>query len=269
MKETSKRRRQRLVMITSILARILLVVGILVVCTVGYYQARNAEKKDSYFALKVIDYSGADRFNTEAFNTLLESSIPRNLLAVDLERVRSLVESEVWVKGAMVRRKLPDRLLIPIEERTPAAVAAIDGGLYVVDEQGIVLDSYGPSYKSLDQPIVKGLNSVERENAREENAERLGLYLAVIRDLSSEELDYTQSISEVDVGNPDRVAVIPSEEPVAIYLGQQGFRKRYETFLSQKRLYYQLKEKYGLIEYVDVTYDDKIIFHTPNESVSG
>ena len=40
---------------------------------------------------------------------------------------------------------------------------------------------------------------------------------------------------------------------------------RYETFVSQKDLYDRLKEEYGMIESVDVTYDSKIIFHTPQK----
>ncbi len=150
-------------------------------------------------------------------------------------------------------------MLIHITERQPAAVAAIDAELYLVDQEGVILDRPGPQHPSLDRPIVKGLKNVARENAREDNAVRMSTYLTVLTELTS----YNPSISEIDVGIPNSVAVIPQGDPVPVYLGDRDFLARYEIFVSQKDLYDRLKEEYGIIESVDVTYDDKIIFHTP------
>ena len=87
------------------------------------------------------------------------------------------------------------------------------------------------------------------------------VYLRVVDELDS----HNRSISEVDVETPEQVAVIPTDDPIPIHLGDEDFLRRYETFMSQKDLYDRLKEEYGMIESVDVTYDNKIIFHTPQK----
>ncbi len=269
MKKAVKRKKIRLARVAAVTARVLFFFSVLAVGLFAFYYCQNALETESHFILHEIEYKGVNRFDQEAFSDFLRKSFDRNLLSLDIHHVRALVEGETWVKYGLVRRKLPNTLVIQLVERQPVAVAVIDNGLYVVDDEGVVLDAFGPAYEFLDQPIVKGLRNVAREESEVENALRMNLYLSVVADLQGDSFDYTDSISEIDVENPERIAVIPSDDPVAVYLGNDLFRKRYEIFLSQKQLYFRLKEKYGLIEYVDVTYDNKIIFHTPHKAVVG
>lgn len=242
-------------------ARFMLLAFIVLMGAYALDYARHSAQGGSHFKLDQIHYQGVVQLDRQALDPLIYRTVPENVLLIDLDRLRDLVESESWVKEARIRRKLPNRLFIHIVERQPAAVAVIDSELYVVDSEGVVLDRYGPRYQSIDRPIAKGLQNVARENAREENALRMQIYLRVLEELKP----YDHSISEIDVENPERVAVIPEEDPVHIYLGNEQFSTRYEIFVSQKDLYERLKKQYGTIESVDVTYDNKIIFHTPDE----
>lgn len=269
MKKTTKRYWRNLLQVLFLTGRICILAGLLSSFAYLIYYAHNTSNAESYFRLEQIQYQGVTYLDQEAVTSLIRQTFPVNVLNIDLERVRSLVEGEKWVRQAVVRRKLPGRLIIYIDERVPEAVAVLDERLVVVDREGIVLDDFGRDYQDLDRPIVKGLRNVARENSGQENRLRMQAYLEVIRDLASSKKDHVASISEIDVDNPKRVAVIPIDEPVSIYLGENHFLERYERFLEQKSLYYRLKEKYGLIEYVDVTYDDKIIFHTPETAISG
>lgn len=216
------------------------------------------------FRLKQTHFQGNDHVDTRELERLIHLSFPENVLLIDLTRLRSLVESEPWVKSAVVRRRLPNALYIYIQERTPVALAAVDGELYLVDSEGVFLDHYGPRYQAFDKPVVKGLKNVARENAASVNRERMSRYLELTRELSQGEQDYTATLSEVDVADPQRLAVVPSSEPVPIYLGDRDFRRRYEIFLQRRDLFEELRRQYGSIESVDVTYEGKIIFHTPD-----
>ena len=115
---------------------------------------------------------------------------------------------------------------------------------------------------------LKGLGNIARENpsATRENLEKMGIYSRLMSDLGSSDGDYTLSISEVLLADPERIAIVREDDPVPIYLGSGRFRERYENFLAQKDIYQQLKKEYGRIEYIDVSFDNKIIFHTPGES---
>ena len=239
--------------------RILLLGGLVLAGVFVLDHTRHPADVVELFSLKQIHYQGLAQLDREALDSLIFQSVSEDLLLIDLDRVRALVESESWVKEATVRRKLPDGLFIHITERQAVAMAAIDTELYIVDREGVILDRPGSQHPTLDRPIVKGLKNVARENAREENALRMETYLRVLTELTL----YNPLISEIDVSTPSSVAIIPEGDPVSIYLGDKDFLARYETFVSQKELYDRLKEEYGIIESVDVTYDDKIIFHTP------
>lgn len=261
-------KRKTIVRVTLTALRVLLLAAALFLSGYSLYHAQSSP----YFDLTEIHYQGILHTDRETLDGLIRNAFPRNILLLELDRVRSLVESESWVKTARIRRKLPGQLFIYITEREPAAVATIDNELYLVDAEGVVLDRYGPRYEAIDKPIVKGLKNVARENAREDNRARMAVYLRVLADLNSPPKDYSQSVSEINVEDPERVAVIPAEDPVPVYLGNQKFLRRYQIFLSKKDLYRQLKEEYGVIESVDVSYEKKIIFHTPQgkgETVIG
>ena len=85
----------------------------------------------------------------------------RNLVWTDLDEWRERLLQSPWVRDASLRRSLPSTVEISVSERMPTILARIDSRLYLVDEQGIVIDQYGPRYASFDLPIVDGLEIAE------------------------------------------------------------------------------------------------------------
>lgn len=218
------------------------------------------------FAVTHLEFVGIINVNQVSLDLLARRALGANILLADLEHVRSVVQTEPWVESASVTRVLPDRVVIEIRERKPVAVAAIDDELFLVDATGIVLDRFGPRYQNMDGPIVKGLKNLALENAREDNLQRIQIYMRVVEDLSGSPRNPLQSLSEIDVSNPRRVAVIPAKEAIPVYVGNDNFRERYERFLACRGVYEQLRDRYPIIEYIDVTFENKVIFHTPGQS---
>ncbi len=194
---------------------------------------------------------------------LVRGAISENVLTVSLFRVRTLLESENWIKSAVVRRRLPDQLEIHIRERIPEAVAAIDGELRVVDRQGVALAPFGPRFQYLDRPIVKGMISSAVEGAGAWNSRRMDVYFQILGELDRGERHYSKTISEIDLSEVGRVRVIPAGEPIPVLLGEQDYLKRYETFMSRMDLVKEVKTRHGKIDWIDVTFANRIIIHTP------
>lgn len=222
-------------------------------------------QRSPYFEIREIRYVGTRHIEPPELTQMLRNAFPRNILLFDLDRARDLLETEPWIRKVRLRRKLPGQIWIYIEERQPAAVADVDGELYLVDPEGVLLDQYGSRYQNIDKPIVKGLKNIARENAREENAARMALFQNVIQELDFNQKAHSAAISEIDVNDSNRIAVIPAQYPVPVYLGNNKFQERYEVFLANRELYSQLRQEYGVIESVDVGFDNRIIFHTPKQ----
>jgi cell division septal protein FtsQ len=240
----------------------LTVIGVVASLLYTFHYAYSSTQSSRRFAVQSVRYEGVKHLDLPTLDTMVRRTLPNNLLCVDLNRVREIVESEAWVKRAVVRRKLSNQLVVSIQERQWEALAAIDDGVYLVDGEGVVLDRHGARYESVDSPIVLGLKNIARENAREDNLARMRLYLRVVEALARSERPRLQTLSEISVEDPQRVALIPAEDPVPIYVGTEKFLERYETFLSHRDLYAQLKQQYGAIEYVDLTTEGRMVFHT-------
>src|SRR3546814_20249264 len=64
---------------------------------------------------------------------------------VDLEEVRLKLLRYGWIEDAHVSRRLPDTLLIQIDERTPAAIWQDNGQLTLIDASGVLLEPVSPA----------------------------------------------------------------------------------------------------------------------------
>ncbi len=75
--------------------------------------------------------------------------------SVDLEGVRQRLLAYGWIKDAHVSRRLPDTLMIQIDEREPAAVWQDQGHLMLIDAGGVILDQVDAGHMP-NLPLVIG-----------------------------------------------------------------------------------------------------------------
>ena len=260
---TRNRNRENLKKVARLTARVALVVALVSTILYGVLLFNNLTTSARTFHLQEVTFHGLKHAEEDRLQQLVRHVVSTNVLTVRLSEVRKRVEAEAWVRSAVVRRRLPNQLEIYVQERTPEAVAAIDGELTIVDPEGVALAPFGPRFQYLDRPIVKGLLSSAVEGARVSNSRRMQVYLRILDELDSGDQDYTRSISEVDVSDVSRVEVIPSREPVRVLLGEGDFLQRYATFISQMDLVLEQKKEHGRIDWIDVTFENRIIIHTP------
>jgi cell division protein FtsQ len=70
--------------------------------------------------------------------------IHQPIFDVSLETARLRVESLPWVRVASVERRLPNTIVLHIEERVPLALWQNEGKVAVVDDDGRVIDGARP-----------------------------------------------------------------------------------------------------------------------------
>ncbi len=267
---TSHRNRENLKRVARLTARVVLVIALVSAILYGVLLFNNLTTSARTFHLLGVTFQGLEHADEERLQQLVQHVVSTNVLTVNLSDVRELVEAEPWIASAVVRRRLPNQLEIYVRERTPEAVAAIDGELRIVDAQGVELAPLGVEFEYLDRPIVRGLLSPVVEGARASNAQRMQVYLQILGELDSGNQEYAGDLSEVDVSDVNRVKVIPTVEPVPVLLGDRDYLQRYETFISRMDLVQEVKHKHGRIDWIDVTFDNRIIIHTPrNKADSG
>lgn len=110
-----------------------------------------------------VDITGLKRMDRETVYAIaLEDQSSRAMLRVDLERVRARLLAYGWIADAYVARRLPDRLVIHISEREPAAIWQDHGRLTLIDATGRLLAPVDPS-RMPDLPLVIGPGADRQE----------------------------------------------------------------------------------------------------------
>lgn len=111
-----------------------------------------------------VDITGLKRMNRETVYAVALEDQPKAMLRVDLDQIRERLLAYGWVADAYVSRRLPDRLLIHIVEREPAAIWQNGGNLTLIDAQGVPLEAVDRNHMP-DLPLVIGPGADRQEAA--------------------------------------------------------------------------------------------------------
>lgn len=123
---------------------------------------------NNHFCVKKVVFDGNDRVSDVL---LLKASGIRyhsNIFAIDLWKVKQKLENVAWVRSSSIQRRLPNLLYIRLTERVPIAILQSKHKLYLVDNEGKILEYDGiGDFKNL--PIIIG------EGAEQEAAHLLSI----------------------------------------------------------------------------------------------
>ena len=192
-----KPRRRGLAARTLVVLQISAVGLVAVVCVWSAWQKVFASDRLRVGRLEV---RGSHFLSEGEVRELIGPAVGESILTLDIDALKARLRASPWVADATVTRALPDTLRVEIHERIPLALAELDR-LYLMDQDGGLIDIYGPRTGAFDLPIVRGLRGVE-EDSRRDRARRAGALLADLAELGGE-------ISEVYVeptGRPARGA---------------------------------------------------------------
>lgn len=196
---------------------------------------------------------GNERISNGEVLAVLNGLRGENIVWTDLSLWRQRLLVSPWVRDAALRRSLPSTVEVVVSERAPIAIGRLNGELYLVDDRGTVIDQYSAQYGNLDLPIVDGLASrggaaTMSDGPRAELAARL---IAALRS----EPQVARRLSQIDVTDVHNAAVILSGDPAVIYVGEDRFLQRIQSYLE---LSPTLKARVPDIDYVDLRFDDRI-----------
>ena len=203
------------------------------------------------FRIDRIVVRGNQRLSDNEVIALLGEIKGRSSLSTDLEELRRGVLNSQWIADAVLHRTLPSTIEVTIQERSPLGIGRIDGQLYLIDQQGVVIDQYTPGYADIDLPIIDGLSSVHGQ--AQANVHRAILARRLLEALQTKSL--ASRISEVDVTDARNAVVLVDGDATLIRLGNERFAERLQSYLE---LVGTLRESVPAIDYVDLRFDGRV-----------
>ena len=213
----------------------------------GIYRAMVFAHNTERLEIRKISVSGIRRISENEILAHAGYGPGMSVLSVDLDEMRRAIEDVLWVRHARVQRVWPDEIVISVVEREPITLARIDGEIYQVDIEGVVLAPDLLSESS--SPILDGLHSGDIDG----NETKIKLYQKTIETIGKSEL------SEVHIAESGDVSVVPINNPILIDLGSSEHRDRWERYVQLKE---RIHKDYPHAFRVDLRFRDQVIIQT-------
>jgi cell division septal protein FtsQ len=171
----------------------------------------------------------------------------------DAERLRTIMEEQRWVRDLIIRRDPPDRLSLVVEERKPVLWLARPEGVFLVSDDGIVLDRLN-QVDLFPIPVVADPKS-------QENAPMVQLIRAATS-LRDNQKEFYDRITELRWTEHGPVAYMEGLD-APIYLSREDATKNIPNF--QMLFLNELSKRPDLakLRYVDLRWDDEIAVGEP------
>jgi cell division protein FtsQ len=124
-----------------------------------------AQVANAGFVVKRVEITGLEHMDRMTVYGIALDQHTMSMASVDLTGVRQKLLGYGWIADAHVTRRLPDTLVVEIEERKPAAVWQHSGKLALVDGHGIVLEPLTAENMPTDLPLVIGPDANKQSSA--------------------------------------------------------------------------------------------------------
>ena len=109
------------------------------------------------FALASVELRGASELQQVDIERAVHPAMGENLFRLPLDAIERRLRAEPWVEDVSVSRRLPDRLVVEVDEHSVAAVVDLDG-LYLAESDGRVFKRADLSRgEAAGLPIVTGI----------------------------------------------------------------------------------------------------------------
>ncbi len=194
------------------------------------------------FNIDEIRILGNEKFSKEEYLDLSELKTGENIFNFRKSEIISNIKTNGYVESVKIKRKLPTKIEITIEERTPTYLISLEEGQFAyINNQGYILEK---SEIKLPLAIITGIstkteNIIEGNRLENEDLEKLQNVIQIVDSMKNIEIN--EELSKIDITNKSNYILTFEQEAKEAYLGDI-------SNLSSKILYmkYVLEEQQGI-----------------------
>ena len=215
------------------------------------YAARWYLLHSSRFNVAKVAVSATSHAPQAELKRIADKARGRNIFALDLSKLQGEMEKVRWVKVATLRRVVPDRLMVAIEERVPRGLALFRGRVSLIDEEGAPIDLYTGAGEFADFPIFTGLDDARPERSRLQ----VSRGFAFLVYLEETHPGFVGEISEIDLSREDRLGLTLNGGGPIVRVHPTNFGSNLDRWLEMRDW---LQAHLGSGAYVDLRFHDRI-----------
>ena len=174
------------------------------------------------FNVKEISVSGIDKLTENEVISLSGIQINENTFKLRLSKLEEKIKENPYVKTAKIKRKLPNKLQINIEERTIKYLIQIADSYLYIDSQGYILEI---SKEVKDVPILLGIltdlsNINPGDRLNKEDLIKINTLNKIIETAKNYEI--LDLIKRIDIADDTEYLLYLDDEGKTVYLGNEN-----------------------------------------------
>lgn len=205
------------------------------------------------FALADIEIRGTERLNPAAIESHLVPLLGQNLWRLDLGHVPTLLADERWIASIEAKKEPPNRLLLDIVERRPAAILTDGARRSFVDPEGVAIATAGAAAGDSGLIEIRMGRPGVPEALVELAVQRA---LAAVAELRQADADWATRLVELEILSEEDFVVHTAalDFPLRVSTGQVAGR-----IATLKRLLPELAARYPAFESIDLRFRERIV----------
>ncbi|ADG83001.1 Polypeptide-transport-associated domain protein FtsQ-type [Thermincola potens JR] len=215
---------------------------LLLIC--GIYALLNS----SFFSVSRIIVDGNKQLKTQEIVNLSGITVGTNTFKLKIDEIEKRILLHPLVKKVTVKRLLPGKIKIDLEERVGQGLLPKDGGFYVVDSEGVFLYPVD-SIEKINLPIITGVRFGKIKTGQKIKSEGLRSALDYLAIMPPE---ISTIVSEINCANPENI-IMYTIDGVEVRLGNtENATEKLEIYRQVASQKFQQK-----IQYIDLSYHSK------------
>ena len=174
------------------------------------------------FNIKEINVSNNEQINAETIISLSQLNLGQNIFKFNKNKVNKNIKTNAYIESVEIKRKLPNKVQIQIEERKQEYNVEFLNGYAYINNQGYILQI---SEEKQALPTIQGISTpdeqiVEGHRLNSEDLEKLEVIIQIMNICKNYELD--SKITNIDISTKDEYTLYLEEEKKTIYLGDKS-----------------------------------------------
>ena len=182
------------------------------------------------FNINEITVKNNNQIATETIISLSELQKDQNIFRFSRNKIEDQIRTNPYIESVTVKRKIPNRIEITVEERTKNYNVEFLNGYAYINNQGYILEI---SEQKLDMPVIQGVSTEEEQivagnRLNSDDLEKLETVIQIMNICKNYELD--NKITSINISNKNNYELFIESEKKTIEIGDK-------SNLSNKMLY--------------------------------
>jgi cell division protein FtsQ len=226
--------------------------GILAIA-IGAYYALHTLGTLTVYPLKHLSFGGNKHLTDDELRSIAGVHLGESLIVLSNKNISRELLKSPWINAVTVRKEFPDTISVTIQETEPFALLELSDHLFLVDEQGKILEELqGNSVPFL--PVVTGDPAKESRGFAEA--------LKLVRAMNVKGFTAEREQIEIVAHNPHELSAKLDGTVVKIGEG------RYEEKLDRLVRLEEDLQKMGIpVDYIDIRFENRSVVKPVSDKV--